>query len=151
VRRRLDAAATGGQSAGDMLHHLLAARPGDVAGGGWRAEAAVPAASPVPEPAPAASDGSVSEADGSPGGAPTRPAPDHLSLSAVFGEEVSPVPPAVRTPEPSSKSANADGVSFDEFFSGGGSAGAPSRARVPRGRDDDDLDQFHVWLQNLKK
>ncbi len=153
VRRRLDAAATGGQSAGDMLRQLLAARPGEVAGGGWRAEAAAPAPpSPAPESTPAAAtDGNASEGDGSPGGAPTRPAPDHLSLSAVFGEDVSPVPPAVRTPEPAGKPAAGDGVSFDEFFSGGGSVGAPSRARVPRGRDDDDLDQFHVWLQNLKK
>jgi tetratricopeptide (TPR) repeat protein len=81
----------------------------------------------------------------SPDAAPTRPAADHLSLSAVFGETGSPVPPAVAAGAP----ADEDGISFDAFF-GGDASTAPARARAAS-RDDDDLDQFHAWLQNLKR
>ncbi len=81
----------------------------------------------------------------SPDAAPTRPAADHLSLSAVFGETGSPVPPAVAAGAP----AEEDGLSFDAFF-GGETSAAPARARAAS-RDDDDLDQFHAWLQNLKR
>ena len=81
----------------------------------------------------------------SPDAAPTRPAADHLSLSAVFGETGSPVPPAVAAGAPSDE----DGLSFDAFF-GGETSAAPARARAAS-RDDDDLDQFHAWLQNLKR
>lgn len=81
----------------------------------------------------------------SPDAAPTRPAADHLSLSSVFGESGSPVPPAVAAAAP----ADDDGISFDAFFGGDASAG-PARARAAS-RDDDDLDQFHAWLQNLKR
>lgn len=76
--------------------------------------------------------------------APTRPAGDHLSLSDVFGEDSSPVPPAV----PAARSVAEGDVSFDSFF--GESAGEQARSRAPA-RDDDDLDQFHTWLQNLKR
>lgn len=79
-------------------------------------------------------------------GTPTRPAEDHLSLSAVFGEESSPVPPAAGQ---SSAPESEDGVTFDDFF-GGDTAAAGSRPRAAR-REDDDLDQFHSWLQNLKR
>jgi hypothetical protein len=144
-RPRYGAAATGGRSAGDMLGQLLGARPGDVARRGWSEPAPSPAASPS-----TGADGAAPTED-APAGAPTRPAPDHLSLSAVFGEEVSPVPPAARAAESAAgKAAKGDGVSFDEFFSGAAQSTA-ARARAPRGRDDDDLDQFHAWLQNLKK
>ena len=42
------------------------------------------------------------------------------------------------------------GVSFDEFF---GAPGASTTPRPPRAPDSksDDLDQFHAWLQNLKR
>ncbi len=78
-------------------------------------------------------------------GAPTRPAADTLSLSSVFGEEGSDTPPAV----PAAGSGSGS-VSFDDFF--GSSPAAPS-ARTPRTPDpkSDDLDQFHAWLQNLKR
>ena len=42
-----------------------------------------------------------------------------------------------------------DGISFDAFFGGDQTGGSP-RARNAS-REDDDLDQFHTWLQNLKR
>jgi hypothetical protein len=95
--------------------------------------------------APAARPLQQSQTDGEPdSAAPTRPAGDHLSLSDVFGEEGSPVPPAV----PAARSAAEGDVSFDAFF--GEAAGEQARSRAPA-REDDDLDQFHSWLQNLKR
>ena len=81
-----------------------------------------------------------------PDGAPTRPAHDSLSLSSVFGEESTPTPPAV----PAAGGGGQGGVSFDEFF---GASGASTTPRAPRAPDSksDDLDQFHAWLQNLKR
>jgi hypothetical protein len=81
-----------------------------------------------------------------PDGAPTRPAHDSLSLSSVFGEESAPAPPAV----PATGTGTAPGgVSYDEFF--GTAASAPARpSRTPDAKSDD-LDQFHAWLQNLKR
>jgi hypothetical protein len=41
------------------------------------------------------------------------------------------------------------GVSYDEFF--GTASSAPARpSRTPDAKSDD-LDQFHAWLQNLKR
>jgi Flp pilus assembly protein TadD len=121
---------TGGTSVRELMQTLLATRP----------DGAAPAATPVPSPMPA----SPAEA------APTRPASDHLSLSDVFGEEGPPLPPAFRSSRPPAE----EGVSFDEFFGGEGTraeGGEPARAaRAPR-PGDDDLDQFHAWLQNLKR
>ena len=81
-----------------------------------------------------------------PDGAPTRPAHDSLSLSSVFGEESTPTPPAVSA----AGGGGQGGVSFDEFF---GAPGASTTPRPPRAPDSksDDLDQFHAWLQNLKR
>jgi tetratricopeptide (TPR) repeat protein len=81
-------------------------------------------------------------------GAPTRPAHDSLSLSSVFGEESTPNAPAV--PAAGAVPSAQDGVSFDEFF---GPPAAPAAARPARAPDSksDDLDQFHAWLQNLKR
>jgi tetratricopeptide (TPR) repeat protein len=81
-----------------------------------------------------------------PEGAPTRPAHDSLSLSSVFGEESTPTPPAV----PAAGSGSAGGVSYDDFF---GAPGASPTTRPARASDpkSDDLDQFHAWLQNLKR
>jgi hypothetical protein len=81
------------------------------------------------------------------GGAPTRPAHDSLSLSSVFGEESTPTPPAVPAAGP--PSAGQGGVSYDVFFGAAGS-GAPRSPRAPDSKSDD-LDQFHAWLQNLKR
>ena len=82
-------------------------------------------------------------------GAPTRPAHDSLSLSSVFGEESTPTPPAVPAPGAASPS----GVSYDEFFGPAGASAGSSASRAPRTSDakSDDLDQFHTWLQNLKR
>jgi tetratricopeptide (TPR) repeat protein len=81
-----------------------------------------------------------------PDGAPTRPAHDSLSLSSVCGEESTPTPPAVSA----AGGGGQGGVSYDEFF---GSPGASTTPRPPRAPDSksDDLDQFHAWLQNLKR
>jgi hypothetical protein len=114
---------TGGRSVAQLFKGILSARP-----------PAQASAAPVRQ-APAA--GSA--------GAPTRPAADALSLSSVFGEASSETPPAV----PASN-AGAGSVSFDDFF---GSSSASPAARTPRAPDpkNDDLDQFHTWLQNLKR
>jgi hypothetical protein len=89
-----------------------------------------------------------SASDAASAGAPTRPAHDSLSLSSVFGEESTPTPPAVPATGPASGGAQG-GVSYDEFFGAPGSG----PARAPRAADEksDDLDQFHAWLQNLKR
>jgi tetratricopeptide (TPR) repeat protein len=152
--QRYAARETGGRSVADLLRGVLDARPTDVEQSARRGAASAAAGTPpaVTEPAvPPSEPPSTGEPDAS-GGAPTRPAPDHLSLSAVFGDDVSPVPPAVR---PANEGQPA--VSFDEFFGGpaqGGNGGTgASRTRSVRGRpgDEDDLDQFHAWLQNLKR
>jgi hypothetical protein len=123
-----------GQSVAALFHGLLAARP-----------AAVPTWSPVaPVPQAGTSPVDTGAASGS-AGEPTRPADDRLSLSAVFGDDSSPVPPAM----PAGPGATGDGMSFDAFFDA--APPAESAARRPAARDDDDLDQFHAWLQNLKR
>jgi hypothetical protein len=98
------------------------------------------AAHPPAHAAPAA----VRQAPASGSGAPTRPAADALSLSSVFGEESPGTPPAVPAP------GSGSGVSFDDFF---GAAGATPPQRGTKAPDpkNDDLDQFHAWLQNLKR
>jgi hypothetical protein len=127
-KRQYGAAATGGRSAGDFFRSMLSSRPPYMGPAVAKTEAQRPAA--VPEA----------------GGAPTRPAHDALSLSSVFGEESSPSRPAV----PASGQGGQAGVSYDEFFNPQPSGGA---SRPPRSPDpkSDDLDQFHTWLQNLKR
>ena len=122
-QRAYVASDTGGRPVAQFLKGILSARP--------PAQAAPP---PVRQP-PAASGG----------GAPTRPAADALSLSSVFGEEEAPgTPPAVPA------AGSGAGVSFDDFF---GAPGATPTQRGTRSPDpkNDDLDQFHAWLQNLKR
>ncbi|MGE5925759.1 MAG: tetratricopeptide repeat protein [Gemmatimonadota bacterium] len=121
------------RSVAAFLSGILAARPGDPPAGWAAAQAPAPLSAEAP---PAAAPGEA---------APTRPASDHLSLSAVFGEEGSPVPPAT----PGAAVPGDDGISFDAFFGGDQAGGAP-RAHTAA-REDDDLDQFHAWLQNLKR
>jgi tetratricopeptide (TPR) repeat protein len=119
---------TQGQSVAEFFRALLAARPPAVA-------PAPVATSPAPaQPAPQAT------------GAPTRPATETLSLSAVFGEEGTPTPPAV----PSPGAPPGSGVSYDEFFGGQSGPGSQRSGRTPDSKSDD-LDQFHTWLQNLKR
>jgi tetratricopeptide (TPR) repeat protein len=81
-----------------------------------------------------------------PDGAPTRPAHDSLSLSSVFGEESTPTPPAVSA----AGGGGQGGVSYDEFFGAPGASTTPRSPRAPDSKSDD-LDQFHAWLQNLKR
>ncbi len=121
-KRSYSVGETGGRSVAHLFKGILSARPPLQA-----------SAAPVRQ-APAA--GSA--------GAPTRPAADALSLSSVFGEEASETPPAV----PASNQG-AGSVSFDDFFT----SPSASPARTPRAPDpkNDDLDQFHAWLQNLKR
>ena len=121
---RYSAQDTGGRSVGDTLRAMLAARP------------PVRSAAPAVRQAPAAP---------STEGAPTRPAAEALSLSSVFGEESPAAPPAVP-----SAPAERDRVSFDDFY---GNATPTQTPRGPRAADSksDDLDEFHTWLQNLKR
>jgi tetratricopeptide (TPR) repeat protein len=81
-----------------------------------------------------------------PDGAPTRPAHDSLSLSSVFGDESTPTPPAVSA----AGGGGQGGVSYDEFFGAPGGSTTPRPPRAPDSKSDD-LDQFHAWLQNLKR
>ncbi|HEY7638038.1 MAG TPA: tetratricopeptide repeat protein [Gemmatimonadales bacterium] len=118
---------TQGQSVAEFFRALLAARP------------------PVLTPAPAAPASAPPPAPQATG-APTRPATETLSLSAVFGEEGTPTPPAV----PSPGTPPGSGVSYDEFFGGQGGAGAQRPGKTQDAKSDD-LDQFHAWLQNLKR
>jgi hypothetical protein len=129
-RRQYAAADTGGRSTRDFFRSMLASRPPVVAPGTARAESAKAGTAPDS------------------GGAPTRPAHDTLSLSSVFGEESTPTRPAVPAAGPTG--AGTGGVSFDEFFNSPAQGGSqrPSRSPDPKG---DDLDQFHTWLQNLKR
>ena len=123
-------AVTRGRPVSEFLGAILAARPPAVAAG------------------PAVHTEAARTSGGDAAGAPTRPAHDSLSLSSVFGEESTPNPPAV--PAGGAGGTAQGGVSYDEFFGG---SGAPVAARPPRTPDakSDDLDQFHTWLQNLKR
>ena len=114
---------TGGRSVGDSLREILAAR--------LPTRAVAP---PVRQAPPAGSEG-----------APTRPAADSLSLSSVFGEETPAAPPAVP-----SGPAERERVSFDDFYGTSNSAQAPRGPRAAEPKSDD-LDEFHTWLQNLKR
>jgi tetratricopeptide repeat protein len=119
---------TGGESVREFLGGVLARR--------------LPAAPPATSPAAAASAGAAAAG---PEGAPTRPAHDSLSLSSVFGDESTPTPPAV----PAGNAASPQGgVSYDEFFGTGGAGSARPRTADAKS---DDLDEFHAWLQNLKR
>jgi len=128
---------TGGQSVAAWFEAMLAARPAD-APVRWpsRVEPATPDA--APEDASA-----------------TRPAPEPLSLGSVFGDEPPPVAPAMRgAAEATTPSGGAASVSFDAFFGGPHSAGIsapPPPGRAPAARRGDDLEQFHAWLQSLKR
>ncbi len=120
------AADTGGQSVGAFLRGILGAR----------------LAAPGPAAAPP---GRPEHAEAGMDAAPTRPAADPVSLSAVFGDDLPPAAPAASHPAPSS----GQGFSFDAFF-GAGTAPAREGAR-PSAGGEDDLEQFHAWLQGLKK
>ena len=139
------ASVTGGRAVGAFFGGLLQARPAPV-------DLPEPPAAPVPEVVQEEPEDGGEEAVAS--GEPTRPADDRLSLGAVFGEDASPVPPA--SAAAGAHSAGAGGFSFDDFFGKADSApsGRPRSGtqRAVRSADEgDDLDQFHVWLQSLKR
>ncbi len=136
------ASVTGGTALAGYFGSLLQARPVPVN---------IPEPPPAAEPVPVASTAGAEGEEALASGAPTRPAIDRLSLGAVFGEDPSPIPPAE-----AAKSEGAAGFSFDDFFGGGDatpaartSAGASRSQRATE--EDDDLDQFHSWLQSLKR
>ncbi|MFI5234508.1 MAG: tetratricopeptide repeat protein [Gemmatimonadales bacterium] len=133
------AAETGGRSVGSWLTAVTGARLPEVT---------LPAGS-APEMAidtPRASSAVDTGMDESPpSGAPTQPAHDSMSLSAIFGDE--PAAPPVHGP---------GAGSFDDFFGASPSAAAATAAPRPRSirqvqPDDADLSQFQDWLKNLKK
>ena len=133
---------TGGESVASFFQAVLARRPTP----GPTGPGVPPAAAPEDE---------------SPG-APTRPASNALSLSAIFGEEVSQVrpvvPPSSEAGSGSPGGAGSPGFSFDQFFSGAPSPAADS-AEGEAGRGgaartsglEEDLDQFQNWLKSLKR
>lgn len=121
-----DAVSTGGRSVGERLGTLL----------GVGRPAAAPAVHPPAIDAASAS------------GAPTRPAPESLSLSAVFGEESPPTGPAGAPPPPG------ESPSFDEFFAAHGATDtpvSPAPGRPAPGTEEGDLEQFNDWLRSLKR
>ena len=132
---RYAASASGGTSVRELMRTVLGSRPGGI-------EAMRPAAE------------TAATGSGAPG-TPTRPAADHLTLSAIFGEDAAPLPPMSRKPRAASPPpSERGGVSFDEFYGGGGNQpGTTPRpaGALPSAGGEDDLDQFHDWLQNLKR
>lgn len=130
---------TGGQSVAAFFQSLLQTQPDNLPPR-WPARPEAPAAQPesVPDEASA-----------------TRPAGEPLSLGSVFGEEPPPVAPAVgrasgETPAPRSSAPG----SFDDFFGSPPKSGAPTPPPATgrlHARSGDDLDQFHAWLQGLKR
>lgn len=146
--RGFAAAETGGQSVRSYFGDLLSARLPDSNG--------APASSGQEhQPAETASTGFMEEAfqtdAESVAGEPTRPASGPLSLSAIFGEDPSPVPPVVAGQE--SEGPKPQSSHFDEFFGERPApAGGTTRTRSVRlDSDQDDLDQFHKWLKGLKR
>jgi len=118
------AAETGGESVGSFLARVLAVEPPPQAPG---------FPPPAIEPATA--------------GAPTRPAAESLSLSAIFGEEPGRAP--VLTAPAGVAEAEESGPSFDEFF--GGLAEGPGGRGAAAGGSEEDLEQFNAWLRGLKR
>jgi hypothetical protein len=98
---------------------------------------------------PAGAGEQVHSGDDSGGGAPTRPASDAVSLSAIFGDEgTAAASPSVGEP-PAPRSGTPDSFSFDQFFGGGGAS--PSTGPRQAMPSDEDLDQFQNWLKSLKR
>jgi tetratricopeptide (TPR) repeat protein len=145
-----DYAATsrGGQSLSDFFRVLLASRPDSEpphavesppTEEGERLEGAEPREAPSPT-----AGGSLGE--------PTRPAHDRLLLSSVFGEDTSPVPPAIRSLGGVGSGTSTGRFSFDAFFGGqrGESVQPPEASSGKTQVEEEDLDQFQAWLQSLK-
>jgi hypothetical protein len=90
-------------------------------------------------------------------GAPTQPADDEVTLSAIFGEPSLPAvaeePARLRPTEPKAAAARAPGgFSFDEFF-GKPTGSAPVAGGRPHRdtlSDDEGEEAFRDWLKGLK-
>jgi len=166
---RYDAARSGGQSARAMMMAVLGARPGeaaDVMVRANRAVAAAPVAPPVAPVAPAAPaadtgadpmDQAFSEDHGDAAlGAPTQPAADEVTLSAIFGEPPPPEAPTKEPPRPAEPKAPGGrapgGFSFDEFFGkpGGSAPDGADRPQRDSMADDEGEEAFRDWLKGLK-
>jgi tetratricopeptide (TPR) repeat protein len=131
--KRYDAASTGGRSVGQWFGSLLSAERPSVA-------------PPIHPP--------TFEVPRRPTGEPTRPAPQALSLGAVFGEGAPPAGPAGGLAE-----ANAAEPSFEQFFAPAGEAAAEAELPKPPETGSpamsalapEDLEQFNAWLRGLKR
>lgn len=131
--RRYAAAATGGRSVAQRFADLLAATR--------------PAVAPPVHPP-------TFEVPRRPQGEATRPAPESLSLSSVFGDEAAPTGPAGGPVEPAPAEP-----SFEQFFAP--AEGASAEAELPRPPESgapamssmapEDLEQFNAWLRGLKR
>jgi len=153
------AASSGGRSARALMLSVLGARPGAPVSAVQPAPPVVPVV-PVASVAPTPMDRAFSEEQGDTAlGAPTQPAADEVSLSAVFGE--APPPPAPKENAPRKAEASAaqgrapGGFSFDEFFGKpAGSAGSvPAGGDRPQRdslADDEGEEAFRDWLKGLK-
>jgi len=153
AKRGFGAAQTGGQSVSAYFGDLLSARL-EESGNGMEVAPAAETSEPDDGDSTRTMDEAFSEAEEPSSGEPTRPANEPLSLSAIFGEDSSPVPPVVAGPEATPPAERKPASSFDEFF---GERPAPpagaTRVRTIRHTDgdQDDLEQFHKWLKGLKR
>jgi tetratricopeptide (TPR) repeat protein len=157
------AARSGGRSARAMMLAVLGARPGEAveaegAVGADEAVKAVEAVYPVDPVHPTPMDRAFSEEQGDSAlGAPTHPAEDEVSLSAVFGEAPPPPEPrdeglSRRTDGTAGASRAPGGFSFDEFF-GRPAAAPPASVERPQRdtlSDDEGDEAFRDWLKGLK-
>jgi hypothetical protein len=89
-------------------------------------------------------------------GAPTQPASDEVTLSAIFGEAPAPAAPPQPPPRPAEPKVAAGrapgGFSFDEFF-GKPTGSAPESGDRPQRdtlSDDEGEEAFRDWLKGLK-
>ena len=145
--RGFAASQTGGRSVRSYFGDLLTARLPDSNG----APESQGEAAAMPETSPGVMEEAFQGDDEAPvSGEPTRPASGPLSLSAIFGEDSSPVPPVVSGPD--TEEAKPPTSHFDEFFGERPSQPTTTRARSVRlDSDQDDLEQFHKWLKGLKR
>ncbi|HET6922195.1 MAG TPA: tetratricopeptide repeat protein [Anaeromyxobacteraceae bacterium] len=162
ARAAYSATATGGQAARAFLGDILVGRSTaavepppappveDAADAAGATEATEAAPEPTPEPEPM--ERAFGEEAVEPRGEPTHPAPDEISLAAVFGEQPPPAPP---TPPPAREAPTRPpgGFSFDEFFSARRPAAPeapPARAARDALADDEGEEAFRDWLKGLK-
>jgi tetratricopeptide (TPR) repeat protein len=132
-RRRPTAAATGGMSARAFIAGVLSGQGVSLPPAAGR------------QPQSSALDQAF--ANEPPGGAPTMPAADEVSLASVFPDDAAGAGPA-RQAEGGSGGGGA--FSFDEFFGGGRRPARPSAPRPSTGGSPGGEDDFKSWLKDLK-